>query len=73
MSRIVVLIGSMRKGGNTDLLAHSFAEGASKNNIVEIVSVSDYNINPCIGCKSCFTREKNNASKMMICLQSMIN
>ena len=59
MSRIVVLIGSMRKGGNTDLLAHSFAEGASKNNIVEIVSVSDYSINPCIGCNSCFTRENN--------------
>ena len=59
MSRIVVLIGSMRKGGNTDLLAQSFAEGASKNNIVEIVSVADYNINPCVGCNSCFTREGN--------------
>lgn len=59
MSRIVVLIGSMRKGGNTDLLAQSFADGASKNNIVELVSVADYNINPCIGCNSCFTREGN--------------
>lgn len=59
MSRIVILIGSMRKGGNTDLLAHSFAEGASKNNIVEIVSVADHSIDPCIGCNSCFTREKN--------------
>lgn len=59
MSRIVVLIGSMRKGGNTDLLAQSFAEGASKNNIVELVSVADYNINPCVGCNSCFTREGN--------------
>ena len=59
MSRVVVLIGSMRKGGNTDLLAHSFADGASKNNAVEIVSVSDYNINPCVGCNSCFTRDGN--------------
>lgn len=57
MSKIVVLAGSMRKGGNTDLLAQAFAEGAGKNNIVEIVSVADYKVNPCIGCNSCFTRE----------------
>lgn len=59
MSRIVVLVGSMRKGGNTDLLAQAFVEGASKNNIVEIVSVADYKVNPCIGCNACFTREGN--------------
>ena len=49
----------MRKGGNTDLLAESFAKGASKNNVVELISVADYNVNPCIGCNSCFTREGN--------------
>lgn len=59
MSRIVVLAGSMRKGGNTDLLAQAFAEGAGKNNTVEIVSVADYKVNPCIGCNSCFNREGN--------------
>ena len=59
MSRIVVLVGSMRKGGNTDLLAQAFTEGARKNNTVEIVSVADYKVNPCIGCNSCFTREGN--------------
>lgn len=59
MSRIVVLIGSNRRNGNTDLLAKAFAEGASKNNIVEFVSVADYKVNPCIGCNSCFTREGN--------------
>ena len=59
MSRIVVLVGSMRKGGNTDLLAQAFAEGAGKNNIVEIISVADYKVNPCIGCNSCFAREGN--------------
>ena len=26
MSNIVILVGSMRKGGNTDLLAQAFAE-----------------------------------------------
>lgn len=59
MGRIVVLVGSMRKGGNTDLLAQAFAEGARENNTVEIVSVADCKVNPCIGCNSCFTREGN--------------
>lgn len=57
MSNIVVFVGSVRKGGNTDLLAQAFLAGASKNNNVDIVSVADYKINPCIGCNSCFTRE----------------
>lgn len=59
MGRIVILVGSMRKGGNTDLLAQAFAEGAGKNNTVETVSVADYKVNPCVGCNSCFTREGN--------------
>ena len=59
MSNIVVLAGSVRKGGNTDLLVQAFAEGAGQNHDVEIVSVADYNVNPCIGCNSCFSREGN--------------
>lgn len=60
MSRIVVLVGSVRKGGNTDLLARAFVEGASKNHSVEVVSVANNQVNPCIGCNSCFTRENHN-------------
>ena len=48
MSNIVILVGSMRKNGNTDLLAQAFAEGARENNSVDIVSVADYKVNPCI-------------------------
>lgn len=59
MSNIVILVGSMRKNGNTDLLTQAFAEGARENNSVDIVSVADYKVNPCIGCNSCFTREGN--------------
>lgn len=59
MSKIVVLVGSMRKGGNTDLLAQAFAEGAKQKHTVEIVSVADYKVNPCIGCNTCFTRKGN--------------
>lgn len=63
MSRILVLNGSVRRGGNTELLVQSFAEGARKNNSVEIVSVADFKVNPCIGCNSCFNREENDCSQ----------
>ena len=53
MSRVTILVGSMRRNGNTDLLARSFADGASENNDVEIISVADYKVNPCIGCNAC--------------------
>lgn len=59
MGRIVVLVGSVRKNGNTDLLARAFVDGAKKNNDVEVVSVADYKVNPCIGCNSCFTRDNH--------------
>lgn len=53
MSKIVVLSGSPRKNGNTELLVNSFVEGAKINNDVEIVSVREYQVNPCIGCNAC--------------------
>ena len=59
LCNIVILVGSMRKNGNTAKLAQSFAEGAAKNNNVETVSVADYKVNPCIGCNSCFMRNGN--------------
>ncbi len=59
MSNIIIFVGSMRNNGNTARLAQSFAEGAAKNNNVEIISVADYVVNPCIGCNSCFTRKGN--------------
>ena len=57
MSNIIVLSGSPRKGGNTDLLVDAFVKGAEKNNDVEVVSVADYKVNPCIGCNSCYDKE----------------
>ena len=51
---ILILFGSPRKGGNTELLAEAFAKGASVQHHVEIVSVRDYKVNPCLGCNACF-------------------
>ena len=56
---ILVLSGSPRKGGNTDLLVEAFAKGASQKHHVEIVSVHDYKVNPCMGCNACFKNKTN--------------
>ncbi len=59
MSNIVVFVGSMRKGGNTDLLVQAFCKGAKRKNTIDIISVADYKVNPCTGCNSCFTKKGN--------------
>ena len=59
MSRVVVLVGSARKNGNTEILAKSFADGAKEHNDVEIIPVAEYAINPCIGCNSCRKKAGN--------------
>lgn len=59
MGKVVILVGSPRKGGNTDLLAQAFAKGACVKHDVEIISVAHYQINPCMGCNSCFHRDGN--------------
>ena len=52
--KILIISGSHRKGGNTELLAEAFAKGAAAHHHVEIVSVRDYKVNPCLGCNACF-------------------
>ncbi len=51
---IVILSGSPRKGGNTDLLVDAFVKGASQKHAVEVVSVHDHKVAPCMGCNACF-------------------
>ena len=51
---ILIINGSPRKSGNTELLAEAFAKGAAEQHHVEIVSVRDYKVNPCLGCNACF-------------------
>lgn len=59
MSKITILVGSERKGGNTAMLVEAFADGAKQNNNVKIISVSDYKVNACKGCESCSVNSKN--------------
>ena len=56
---ILLLSGSPRKGGNTELLVGAFVKGASQKHHVEVVSVHDYKVNPCMGFNACFKSEAN--------------
>lgn len=56
---ILILSGSPRKGGNTDLLVDAFVKGASQKHHVEVVSVRDFKVNPCKGCNACFRNDGN--------------
>ena len=56
---ILILSGSPRKGGNTELLVEAFVKGASQKHHVDVVSVHDYKVNPCMGCNACFKSESN--------------
>lgn len=60
---ILILSGSPRKGGNTDLLVEAFVKGASQKHMVEVVSVHDCKVYPCMGCNLCFRNEQH------ICVQ----
>ena len=51
---ILILSGSPRKGGNTEMLVDAFARGVSEHHHVEIVYVRDVKVNPCLGCNACF-------------------
>ncbi|MBP7984520.1 MAG: flavodoxin family protein [Bacteroidaceae bacterium] len=56
-NKIVVLVGSMRKHGNTETLVSEFVRGAEENeNEVTVISVADYHIMPCTGCNACRKR-----------------
>ena len=51
---VVIVMGSPRKGGNTEALCAAFAEGArDRGHRVTEFSVADLNIHPCIGCENC--------------------
>ena len=60
---ILILSGSPRKGGNTDLLVEAFVKGASQKHHVEVVSVHDYKVNPCLGCNACFKSKDNTCAQ----------
>ena len=53
--KVVVLMGSPRENGNTNILCDEFIKGAKTTgaNVNKII-IQDQNINYCIGCSSCY-------------------
>ncbi|MDE7163813.1 MAG: flavodoxin family protein [Clostridiales bacterium] len=54
MKKVIVVSSTPRNGGNSELLAQAFIDGAlSAGNQVESVIVRDINLKYCIGCMYC--------------------
>lgn len=54
MKKVLILSGSPRKNGNSDLLCNEFAKGATEaGHNVEIVRVAEKNIGYCRACYAC--------------------
>lgn len=59
MKKVLIISTSLRKGGNSEILAEQFANGArDAGNAVEIVSLIGKNISFCKGCLSCQKTQK---------------
>jgi multimeric flavodoxin WrbA len=57
---VLILAGSPRKGGNSDLLCDQFLLGAKEaGHQVEKIYVADQEINYCTGCGACFEKTGN--------------
>lgn len=55
--KIIVLNGSPRKNGNTEIMVQTFADTAKKNHHVEILNIASMNIRGCLGCKYCWAHQ----------------
>ena len=59
MRKILIITGSPRKGGNSDMLAQAFAEGAEGGgNLVKFFHAGRKHIEGCRVCDTCFTTGK---------------
>lgn len=58
MKKVLILSGSPRKGGNSDLLCDQFLKGAQEaGHEVEKIRVAEKKIAPCCGCYYCQTHQ----------------
>ncbi len=58
--KILALIGSPRKHGNTEILVDEILRGAeTKGHTTELLRLYDYEILPCLDCRRCKQMERN--------------
>ena len=59
MSKVVVLEGSPKRGGNTDLMCEAFAQAAeAAGHQVKVIPVGRMHIDGCRGCRACYKAGK---------------
>jgi multimeric flavodoxin WrbA len=64
MRKILAIVGSPRKGGNTDILVQKTAEGAvSKGTQVETLRLGELNIRECDGCHVCWPAKRRGLAR----------
>ncbi len=65
--RILILTGSPRRGGNSDLMADAFAKGASEagNSVVQF-NTAHKHIQGCRACDNCFSKLPARKKKFLI-------
>ncbi len=57
MHKIVTLLGSPRKKGNTAKVLKAFEENIAVDHEVVRVNIAEMNINGCLGCHACQNEE----------------
>lgn len=58
MKKILILEGSPRVHGNSNILSEQFAKGAKEaGHETEIIDVSRAKIGPCLGCNACYRND----------------
>lgn len=67
MNKVLGIVGSPRKNGNTYILVKELLKGAaSKGALTELIFLNDYMIYDCINCQKCFKSEKCSQKDDMI-------
>ncbi len=62
--KVLILLGSPRKTGNSSVLADSLAKGSEQAGVqVETLFLHDMDINPCTGCDQC---QRENATGCVV-------
>ncbi len=73
MAKILAVVGSPRKGGNTDLLVSKIAEGAGAAGAeVEVVRLGELQIRECDGCHACWKSRPCSKNDDMLALYPKI-
>ena len=54
--KIVLLNGSPRRGGNTEIMINTFMENVKDHDVVKL-NIASMNIKGCLGCKYCWSHQ----------------